>query len=91
MKSCFSELTAAELVPSEGWEGGSCWLLGRFVALGHPHILRYIRSDGHGKGSCVHVSKMCLLVREVLVTVGLVGVLGRLLGGRGVSHAALGQ
>lgn len=25
------------------------------------------------------------------VAVGLVGVLGRLLGGRGVSHAALGQ
>lgn len=27
----------------------------------------------------------------VSVAVGLVGVLGRLLGGRGVSHAALGQ
>lgn len=39
---------------------------------------------------CVCVSS---LVREKLdsVAVGLVGVLGRLLGGRGVSHAALGQ
>lgn len=34
---------------------------------------------------------LCVCVRGVSVAVGLVGVLGRLLGGRGVSHAALGQ
>lgn len=37
---------------------------------------------------CMYV---CLCGRGVSVAVGLVGVLGRLLGGRGVSHAALGQ
>lgn len=42
---------------------------------------------------CMYVYiAVCVCVSVgVSVAVGLVGVLGRLLGGRGVSHAALGQ
>lgn len=60
---------------------------------GHLHIPQYILPGGHGEGEgcvCMHV-RVCVGVGGVSVAVGLVGVLGRLLGGRGISHAALGQ
>lgn len=78
----------------EGW--GACLGVGGWVVccLGHPHIPQYIRSGGRGEG-CVCVIYMCMYVcvcvGVVSVAVGLVGVLGWLLGGSGVSHAALGQ
>lgn len=77
-------------MPSVGWGKRG------FVALDIPTSLSTFVQVGNVRAVyaciCAYVEVcVCVCMRGVSVAMGLVGVLGRLLGGRGVSHAALGQ